>query len=43
VYQKRGELLLLTDRREALERLQQQLEEAKLAQQAAAGRQPGGQ
>lgn len=34
VYQKRGELQLLTDRREALARVEQQLQEAQQAQQA---------
>lgn len=37
VYQKRGELLLLTDRREALARVEQQLQEAQQAQEVAGG------
>ena len=41
VYQKHGELLLLTDRQEALQQVQQQLGQAQ--QQLAAARAPAGQ
>lgn len=43
VYQKRGDLLLLTDRHEAVKRVEQQLEEARCAQQAAGDSQQGRQ
>ena len=43
VYQKRGELLLLTDRREAVQRVEQQLAEAQRARQAAPGSSAGQQ
>ena len=43
VYQKRGDLLLLTDRREAVQRVEQRLKEAQRAQQATGGSQQGRQ